>query len=120
MDFEAIGTKIVRGPEQIEIAPLPNIFENIPADEYELLSPLGAKTFVAAEIRRMIFLHPEKFAQYTQGDWSGYFFSTEPEGYHDGKHMDFFKVIPHAQKAESGLWKQSKLENVKEYLISLL
>ena len=120
LNFEAIGTKIIRGPQKIDIAPLPDIFENIPANEYELLSPLGAKAFVSEEIRRMIFLQPEKFAQYTSDDWNGYFFSPEPEGYHKGKHMDFFVVVPYAQKADSGLWRQSKLKKVKEYLISLL
>ena len=104
MDFEAIGTKINRGPEQIDIAPLPGIFENIPAKEYDLLSPLGAKTFVAEEIRRMIFLHPETYETYTDKDWNGYFFSERPEGYHENRHMDFSVVVPHAEKAESGLW----------------
>ena len=120
MTFEAIGTKIIRGPEQIEISPLPGIFENIPAEEYELLSPLGAKAFVTEEIRRMLYLHPEIYADYTDADWNGYFFSSRPEGYHKGKHMDFSLVVPHAQKADTGLWAQSKLENVKDYLISLL
>ena len=120
MDFEAVGTKINRNLEQIDIAPLPAIFENIPAIEYELLSPLGAKAFVTEEKRRMIFLHPEIYAQYTQDDWNGYFFSSCPEGYHEGKHMDFNIIVPHSEKAETNLWKQSKLEHVKEYLISLL
>ena len=120
MTFEAIGTKIIRGPEQIDIAPLPGIFENVSAKEYDLLSPLGAKAFVAEEIRRMIFLHPETYEAYTDADWNDYFFSDRPEGYHRNRHMDFSVVVPNAEKAESGLWKHSKLENVKEYLISLL
>lgn len=120
MDFEAIGTKIIRGAEQIDIAPLPAIFENIPAEEFERLSPLGAKAFIAEEIRRMIFLHPEIYSQYTQEDWNAYFFSSRPEGFHEGKHMDFNIVVPHSEKAKTGLWKQSRLEKVKEYLTSLV
>ena len=120
LDFEAIGTKIIRGAERIDIAPLPGIFENISADEYELLSPLGAKAFVAEEIRRMIYLHPETYAQYDETDWNGYFFSSRPEGYHENKHMDFSVVVPHSQKAESEKWKGSKLDKVKEYLVSLV
>lgn len=120
MDFEAIGTCICRGEERIDIADLPGIFENITANEYELTSPLGAKAFVAEEKRRMIFLHPEIYENFSDEDWHNYFFSTDPEGYHKGKHMDFFVVFPHSLKAESEQWKQSKLENVKEYLISLL
>ena len=55
----------------------------------EYITSLGAKAFVAEEKRRMIFLHPEKFLTYDNRDWNGYFFSTQPEGYHEGKHMDF-------------------------------
>lgn len=120
MDFEAIGTQIIRGPELIDIAPLPDIFANITAAEYDLLSPLGAKAFVAEEIRRMLYLHPETYADYNDTDWNGYFFSSRPEGYHKDKHMDFSVVVPHAENAEKGLWKQSRLNKVKEYLISLL
>ena len=120
MDFEAIGTRIIRGPEHIDIAPLPCIFENISAEEYALLSPLGAKAFVAEEMRRMIYLHPETYEEYTKEDWNEYFFSDRPGGYHEGKHMDFSIIVPHSEKANAGLWKQCLLENVKEYLISLL
>ena len=38
MDFDAIGIRIVRGDERIDITPLPGIFTNIPAKEYELLA----------------------------------------------------------------------------------
>ena len=74
----------------------------------------------AEEIRRMIFLHPETYTDYSLDDWNGYFFSDRPVGYHQGKHMDFAIVVPHSYQAESGQWKQSKLEDVKKYLISLL
>ena len=120
MHFEAIGTKILRGIERIDISPLPGIFENIPNEEFELLSPLGAKAFVSEEIRRMLFLHPEIYEAYSQDDWNTYFFSDSPEGYHEGKHMDFNIVVPHALKAEKGNWKNSNLEKVKEYLTCLL
>lgn len=119
-DFDALGIKIVHGVERLEATELPAIFENVSADEYALLSPLGAKSFVAEEKRRMIFLETEKYLNYSEDHWNKYFFSDEPEGYHEGRHMDFAIVVPHSHKAESEQWKQSKLENVKEYLISLL
>lgn len=119
-DFDALGIKIIRGVERLEATQLPAIFENVPADEYALLSPLSAKAFVAEEKRRMIFLEQEKYSNYSEDDWNKYFFSDEPEGYHENRHMDFFVVVPHSRKAESDVWKQSKSENVKEYLISLL
>ena len=120
LDFEAIGTQIRRGEEKIDLADLPGIFENIPADEYETIFPLGAKAFVLEEKRRMIFLHPETYLDFTDVDWNNYFFSSTPTGYHKGLHMDFSVIVPISEKADSGEWKNSKLENVKAYLISLL
>ena len=120
LDFEAIGTQIRRGEEKIDLADLPGIFENIPADEYETIFPLGAKAFVLEEKRRMIFLHPETYLDFTDEDWNNYFFSSTPTGYHKGLHMDFSVIVPISEKADSGEWKNSKLENVKAYLISLL
>ena len=52
IDFEAIGIRIIRGDERIDIAPLPAIFTDIPAAEYELLAPLSAKAFVAEDRRK--------------------------------------------------------------------
>ena len=120
LSFEAMGIRIQRGKEQIISTRLPDIFTNIPEKEYELLSCLSAKAFVAEEKRRMIFLHPEKFALYTEEDWNNYFFSSEPEGYHEGKHMDFNHVVPLAIQAESGHWNESELESVKDYLLTLI
>ena len=118
--FDALGIKIDRNTERLEITDLPDIFADIPAAEYALLSPLSAKAFVAEEMRRMIFLHPEIYDNFSKEDWNGYFFSDKPGGYHQGKHMDFSIIVPHSYQAESEHWKQSKLENVKKYLISLL
>lgn len=120
LDFNAIGIQIDRQKERLDVVDLPAIFENIPAEEYELLFPLGAKAFIAEEKRRMVFLKPGKWDNLTEEDWNKHFYTYEPTGYHPGKHMDFSIVFSHALKAESGLWKTSSLEKVKEYLISLL
>ena len=120
IDFEAMGIRIVRGDERIEGADLPGVFANIPAGEYALLAPLAAKTFVAEEKRRMIYLEPQRFAQATDEEWQAYFLSDEPEGYVEGAHMDFNIMFPFAQTAEEGAWKQSRLEAVKDYLLRQL
>lgn len=120
MEFEAIGTKINRGDERIDIAPLPDIFTNIDAKEYEILTPLAAKSFIKEEKRRMIFLEPERFETATEDEWNRYFLSEEPEGFARGAHMDFSQVVPEAIKAESGDWKKSQLEKVKNYILRLL
>ena len=120
MSFEAIGTKIVRGEERVVKASLPAIFTNIPATEYELLAPLAAKAFVTEDMRKMIYLEPERFTNASQDVWDGYFFSEEPDGYFKGAHMDFSVIVPFSKKSEDGLWKESKLEEVKEYILRQL
>jgi len=117
MDFEAMGIQILRGQERIVKAELPDVFTNIPADEYELLAPLSAKAFVAEDMRKMVYLEPERFTNAPQAVWDGYFFSREPDGYFEGAHMDFGIIVPFSKKADEGLWKQSKLEKVKDYIL---
>lgn len=120
MDFEAMGIQIVRGDERIDAAPLPDVFTNIPAEEYALLAPLSAKAFVEEDRRKMIYLEPERFTDAPRKVWDGYFFSTEPDGYFEGAHMDFNIIVPYSQKADEGAWKQSKLDKVKEYILRQL
>ena len=120
MDFEAMGIQIVRGDERIDAAPLPDVFTNIPSEEYALLAPLSAKAFVEEDRRKMLYLEPERFTNAPQEVWDGYFFSTEPDGYFEGDHMDFNIIVPYSQKADEGAWKQSKLDKVKEYILRQL
>lgn len=120
LDFEAMGIQIVRGPEKIVEAPLPDIFTNIPVGEYALLSPLAAKAFVAEDMRKMVYLEPDRFTNAPQEGWDGYFYSTEPDGYFEGAHMDFHVIVPFSKIAEEGAWKYSKLDKVKEYILKQL
>ena len=120
MSFEAVGTKIDRSTESIDIAPLPDIFTNIDASEYEILTPLAAKIFVEEEKRRMIYLEHDRFINATEDEWKSYFLSEEPEGFFKDAHMDFYYVLPESEKAETGNWKKSKLDCVKNYLLKLI
>lgn len=120
MDFEAAGIRIIRGDERIDIAPLPDIFTDVPAEEYELLAPLSAKAFVAEDMRKMIYLEPDRFKDAPQEVWDGYFFSEEPDGYFKGAHMDFGVIVPFSKRAEAGDWKRSRLDKVKAYILRQL
>ncbi len=120
MEFDAMGIQIVRGDERIVAAPLPDVFTNIPADEYELLAPLSAKAFVIEDMRKMIYLEPETYTDAPQEVWDAYFFSENTDGFFAGAHMDFNIIVPYSKKAEEGAWKQSKLEKVKEYILRQL
>ena len=120
LDFEAMCLQLLRGPERITAAALPDVFTNIPAEEYELLAPLSAKAFVQEDMRKMIYLEPERFTNASQEVWDGYFFSEEPDGYFQGAHMDFGIIVPFAKQAEDGRWQKSKLEKVKQYILRQL
>ena len=120
LDFTAMGTRIIRGEERIDVAPLPAVFTDIPAEEYDLLSPLAAKAFVAEEKRKMLYLEPRRFTDAPESVWNDYFFSEEPDGYFRDAHMDFGIIVPFAATAEEGAWQKSRLEPVKAYILSLL
>ena len=120
LDFEAMGLQIIRGEERIEAAPLPDIFTNIPAEEYELLAPLSAKAFDTENRRTMAFVDPERYKNASEEVWNAYYNSTEPDGYFEGEHMDFHIIAPFAATWTEGKWKKSRLEKVKEYILRQL
>ena len=119
LDFEAMGIRICRGDERIVEAPLPAIFENIPAADYERLIPWGVKAFIAEEKRRMVFLEPETYAEATDALWEDYF-NGKPEGFFAGEHMDFRDLVPLAATAADSAWEDGRFGAVKEYILRLL
>ncbi len=119
LDFEAMGIRICRGDERIVEAPLPAIFESIPAADYERLIPWGVKAFIAEEKRRMVFLEPETYADAADTVWDDYF-NGKPEGFFAGVHMDFRDLVPLAATAEDGAWDDGRFDAVKAYINNLL
>ena len=120
MTFDALGIQIVRGEEKIIECDLPAVFCNVPSQEYELLSPLAAKAFIQEERRKMIYLEPDRFSAADKAVWDGYFFSTEPDGYAEGAHMDLSLIIPLAERADKEEWQKSSLSSVIDYLKTML
>lgn len=120
MDFEAVGIQIIRGAERIDIAPLPDIFTNIPAEEYELLAPLSAKAFLTEDMRVMVYLEPENFAGCTDEVWDNYYDNIISSYYSKDAHMDYDLILSLVKEAENGKWQESKLENVKNYILRQL
>ena len=116
LDFEAVGIQIHRGRERIDLAPLPDIFANIPAAEYELLAPLNAKAYLEEDKRIMRYLEPERFLNCSDEVWEHYFTKEISSYYSPNAHMDYGVIVPLARKAEDNTWQQSKLEKVKAYL----
>ena len=118
MSFDAVGTRVIRSESRVVDTPLPDIFTDIPAADYDLLSPPAAEAFLREERKKMIYLAPGRFKDAGEDVWNGYFFSTEPDGYDRGAHMDLALIVPLAEKAKDGTWKTSRLEKVKEYILA--
>ena len=117
LSFSAQGLKIDREAEKLCAADLPQIFTEVPAEEYEKLAPLAAKMFLAATKRQQLFLYPDRFAQADDAAWEAHFLDEKRSGRVEGEALDFRILYPFAQKAEDGAWKGSRLEAVKKYIL---
>ena len=115
--YEPMGLKILRGEERIVKDKLPRIFVDVGEDEYNLLAPLSAKMLVSATKRQMTYLKPDEFKDATEEKWQEHFKEPLRTGRVPGETLDFYIICPLAEKAEEGKWKQSKLEDVKKYIL---
>ena len=119
-EFEAMGTRLVRGEERIVEGELPEIFTDISASEYEKLKGLSVSAFIAEEKKRKIFMDPARFENADESVWQEYFHGNVTQGYDKGAHMDFSELLPIADTMADGEWKKSTLEEVKKYLLGFL
>ncbi|MCQ2520789.1 MAG: CapA family protein [Lachnospiraceae bacterium] len=115
--FEAKGLKINRGSEHIEAAELPAIFTEVPAAEYEKLSPLAAKMFIAATKRQQIYLNKAEFENASEEKWAEHFANPRRSGRVEGQGLDFFIICPLAEREKEKAWEGSNLESVKNYIL---
>ena len=115
--FTAHGLKIDRTNEHIVSAELPKIFVDVQEDEYNKLIPLACKMFIAATKRQQVFLYPEKYANATEAEWEENLMNPKRSGRVIGEGLDFYIICPIAAEAEKGAWKESKLEQVKEFIL---
>ena len=118
--WEAAGIRIIRGPEHIVRGDLPEIFEDVQQEEYEKLEPLAAKMFLAATKRQQIYLNAAEYEHKTDEEWEAHF--TDPNRRYrvPGEALDFTVIYALAQQADSGAWKESRLEKVKNYILAQL
>ncbi|MCR5279437.1 MAG: CapA family protein [Lachnospiraceae bacterium] len=117
ISFEALGIKIDRESERVVSTDLPDIFTDVPAEEYKLLAPLSAKAFVAATKRQQIFMK-NMSENATDKEWEEHFANPKRSGRVEGEGLDFFIICPLAAETEKGDWRKSKLEAVKEYILN--
>ncbi len=116
-NFEPMGLKILRGDEHIVKHDLPEIFVDVQEEDFNLLSPLSAKMHIEATKRQMTYLKPEEFKNATEEKWKAHFSEELRTGRVPGETLDFFILCPLAEKADEGKWKESKLEDVKKYIL---
>lgn len=115
--FEPVGIKILRGEEHIVKAELPRIFTDVQEEEYNLLSPLSAKMHIEATKRQMAYLNPERFKNASDEEWAEHFREPLRTGRVPGETLDFFILVPLAEKEKEKEWEKSKLEDVKNYIL---
>ena len=115
--YEPMGLRIVRGEERVVKDELPRIFVNVQEEDFNLLSPLSAKMHIEATKRQMTYLKPEEFKGATEEKWKEHFSEELRTGRVPGETLDFFILCPLAEKAESGEWKKSKLDDIKQYIL---
>lgn len=115
--WDAIGLNINRNTEHVTKANLPDIFEDVQPNEYELLEPLAAKMFIAATKRQQIYLNPNEFKDATEEKWKEHFANEKRPGRVPGEALDFLEIVPIAEKEKEKAWQKSKLEKVKNYIL---
>lgn len=118
--YEPYGIKIDRTCDHIVKHELPKIFEDVNEDEYNKLIALSSKMFIENTKRQWRFLKPDVFKNATDEDWYNNFYEPLRSGRVPGECLDFQIIYPLSLKAEDGLWKESKLEGVKEFILSQL
>ncbi|MCR5734856.1 MAG: UDP-N-acetylmuramoyl-L-alanine--D-glutamate ligase [Lachnospiraceae bacterium] len=115
--FEAKGLRIDRENEHVISDELPVIFQDVPEEEYNKLSPLSAKMFIEATKRQQLFLYPDKYKNATEKDWENNFMEPLRSGRVPGEVLDFYIICPLAEEEKKGGWKESRLEDIKQYIL---
>lgn len=115
--FEPMGIKIDRNNERVVKNCLPRIFTDVNEEEYKLLSPLSAKMHIEATKRQMTFLNPDRFKNATAEEWDEHFKEPLRTGRVPGETLDFFILVPLAEREKEKEWQKSRLQDVKDYIL---
>lgn len=116
--FTPFGISIDRYAGRIVESEIPDIFTNVTKEEYEKLLPLAAKAFIENTKRQLRYLKPDKFVNATDEDFVENFYEPLRSGRVPGKILDMQIVYPLSLQADNEMWQKSKLDRVKEYILS--
>lgn len=115
--FDAMGLLLNRETETIGSSDLPDIFADVPADEYKKLLPLGAKVLIENTKRQLRFLRPADFENATDEMWYNNFYEPLRSGRVPEEILDFQIVYPLSLKADERGWESSTLDKVKAFML---
>ncbi len=118
--FAPMGIKLNRETGCIEKSELPAIFTDVDEKQYRLLEPLSCKAFIASTKRQLTYLKPAEFKDATEEKWLENFYEPLRSGRVPGETLDMQIIVPISKKADDNSWKQSTLEGVKNFILSLL
>lgn len=118
--FKPFGIRLDRNEGCIKASRLPLIFEDVQKDEYEKLSALSAYMFVENTKRQQQYLFPDKYKNATPEEWHENFYEPLRSGRVPGETLDFQIICPLAEQVTNNAWKQSRLDNVKRYILEQL
>lgn len=115
--YEPYGIRIDRNSERVIHDEIPKIFVDVNEDEYNKLAPLAAKMFIENTKRQLRYLKPDIFNNATEEDFVNNFYEPLRSGRVPGEVLDFQIVYPLSLEEEKKAWKDSKLEDVKNFML---
>lgn len=114
--FEPFGIRIDREKGRIVSNNLPDIFCDIPKEEYVKLVPLSAKAFLSATKRQLKYLNPTKFENATEEEFMENFMQVPRSGRVPGETLDFHIIVPLAESIDYEEIESSRLTKVVDYI----
>ena len=116
--FEPLGITIDRTSGRICKSDVPDIFIDVPAEEYEKLKGLAAAVLIANTKRQLIYLKPTDFETASEDDFVRNFNEPLRSGRVPGETLDMQIIYPLSLTARDGEWKKSGLKKAISYMLS--
>ncbi len=114
--FEALGLLTDRENGKVLSHELPDIFCDVPEEEYRKLVPLSAKAFLSATKRQLRYLDPEKYENATEEDFMENFMQIPRSGRVPCETLDFHIIVPLAESMSEKAVDSSHLPKVVRYI----
>lgn len=116
--FEPFPIHIVRDREVIEKGTLPAVFCDVSDEDYEKLYPTAVRAFLENEKKRMVYMWPQIYKNYTAEQWRKNFLSYEGDCPYriKGWHHDLNYYVHVLDREDPKDFDTCTLESVKDYI----